>query len=93
LLLQVKQIDDTVAILQALVERDDKLEEGAEGKAKLAEKLAKWTGMEVGKAVDPSRSYVYLPASSVQRVKVPGATTVQRFNAIPPWTDHIAARG
>jgi hypothetical protein len=60
LLLHSKQVDDAISLLQALVERDEKLEEGAASKAKLAEKLGKWTGMEVGKAVDASRSYVHV---------------------------------
>ncbi|WVR05268.1 hypothetical protein IAU60_002280 [Kwoniella sp. DSM 27419] len=71
-------IDDVVAVLQALVERDEKLSEGAEGKLKLGDKLVKWTSMEAEKAASPTKTiqaqtlfpYLYLTLSLLSTLAI-----------------------
>jgi hypothetical protein len=43
-------IDQVVDVLMNLVNRDEKLADGAEGKFKLGDKLVKWTSAEAEKA-------------------------------------------
>lgn len=45
--------DDIVSVLQGLVLRDERLEEG---KMKLGDKLVKWSGMEVEKMANPAKT-------------------------------------
>ncbi|WVF72242.1 hypothetical protein IAT40_007054 [Kwoniella sp. CBS 6097] len=53
LITDTDHIDDVVSVLQALVERDEKLSEGS---LKLGDKLVKWTSAEVEKATNPSKT-------------------------------------
>lgn len=45
--------DDIVSVLQGLVIRDERLEEG---KMKLRDKLVKWSSMEVEKMANPAKT-------------------------------------
>jgi hypothetical protein len=59
--LSAKQSDDATAVLCALITRDENGD-----KQKLAEKLIKWLGLEVGKATDSAKSCVPRRAELIQ---------------------------